>query len=155
MPEQIGREAAIPNPALEAFRVLIGTWNTLGSHPLVPGVTLHGRSSFEWLDGGAFLIWRSEIDEPRFPSGIAVIGRDDEQDSCTIVYFDERRVNRIYQTSLSGNVWKFWRNTPDFSQRVTATISADGQTIVSVGELSRDGVNWEGDLSLTYTKVNS
>ena len=154
MPEQIGHEAAIPNKALEAFRVLVGTWNTVGTHPLVPGVTLHGRASFEWIEGGAFLIWRSEInDDPRFPSGLAVFGHDDDQEGCTMVYFDQRGVSRIIQTTLSGNVWKTWRNAPGFSQRMTATISADGNTIVGKGELSKDGSTWEGDLSTTYTRV--
>ena len=57
-------EASIPNPALQPFGVLIGNWTTTGSHPLIPGTTLHGRASFEWLENGAFLLWRSEIDEP-------------------------------------------------------------------------------------------
>ncbi len=154
MSEQIGHKAAIPNPSLEAFRVLVGTWDTVGTHPLVPGVTLHGRVSFEWIEGGAFLLQRSEIlDDARFPNGIAIFGHDDAQEGCTMVYFDERGVSRIIQTTLKDNVWKTWRNAPGFSQRSTATISADGNTIVGVGELSRDGVHWEGDLSLTYTRV--
>ncbi|MCC6801602.1 MAG: hypothetical protein IT319_01860 [Anaerolineae bacterium] len=156
MSQPIGHEAAIPNPSLEPFRVLIGTWDTVGTHPLVPGVTLHGRSSFEWIEGGAFLIMRSEIlDDARFPSGIAVFGHDDDQEGCAMVYFDQRGVSRIIQTTLSGNVWKTWRNAPGFSQRFTGTISEDGNTIVGMGELSRDGSTWEGDLSLTYTKVKS
>jgi hypothetical protein len=32
------------------------------------------------LDGGAFLIMHSEIDEPEVPSGIAIIGSDDATD---------------------------------------------------------------------------
>lgn len=155
MSQQIGHEAAIPNPSLERFRVLVGTWNTVGAHPMVPGVTLHGRSSFEWIEGGAFLIMRSEIlDDERFPSGMAVIGHDDSQeDEYSMVYFDERGVSRIIQTTLSGNVWKTWRNAPGFSQRFTGTISEDGNTIVGKGEMCRDGTTWEGDLSLTYTRV--
>ena len=156
MPEPIAAKAAIPNPSLEAFRVLIGTWNTVGTHPLVPGVTLHGRASFEWIEGGAFLIWRSEIlDDPRFPSGIAVFGHDDAQEGCSIQYFDERRVSRIIQTTLSGNVWKTWRNAPGFSQRFTGTISEDGNTIVGVGELCEDDIHWKPDLSLTCTRAKS
>ena len=68
----VGNEAAKPNPALEPLGVLIGTWNTVGTHPLVPGKTFHGRTSFAWLDGGAFLIMRSEIDEPEIPDGVAI-----------------------------------------------------------------------------------
>jgi hypothetical protein len=42
-------EASIPNPALEPLSVLVGTWNTVGAHPLLHGMTLHGQTSFEWL----------------------------------------------------------------------------------------------------------
>jgi hypothetical protein len=153
MTQQIGYEASIPNPSLEPFRVLVGMWTTVGSHPLVPDTTLHGRASFEWLEGGAFLIMRSKVDDPRFPAGLAVFGHDDSQKDFSMVYFDERGVSRIIQTTLSGNVWKTWRNAPGFSQRFTGTISADENTIVGVGELSKDGSTWEGDLSLTYTRV--
>jgi hypothetical protein len=51
-------------------------------------------------------------------------------------------------------VWKWWRNAPGFSQRFTGVITADGRTIVSNGELSRDGARWEPDLALTYTRVD-
>jgi hypothetical protein len=68
----IGSEAAIPNPALKPLGFLVGEWLTEGSHPVLPGKTLHGRTSFAWSDGGAFLVMRSEIDEPEVPSGIAI-----------------------------------------------------------------------------------
>jgi hypothetical protein len=61
-------EASIPNPALKPLSVLIGEWDTVGAHPLIPDTTLHGRTSFEWLEGGAFLIMHSEIDEPGVPT---------------------------------------------------------------------------------------
>ncbi len=51
MGETIGKEAMISNPALEPLRALLGTWNTTGTHPLVPGTTFHGRSSFAWERG--------------------------------------------------------------------------------------------------------
>ena len=69
MPDTIGHEAAIPNPALQPLSFLIGEWSTEGSHAQLPGKTLHGRTSFRWSDGGAFLVMRSEIDEPEIPSG--------------------------------------------------------------------------------------
>ncbi len=69
--------ASIPNPALKPFSVLIGNWITAGTHRLVPDTMLHGCTSFEWLENGAFLMMRSEIDDPRFPSGIAIFGSDD------------------------------------------------------------------------------
>ena len=149
----VDNEAAKSNPALEPLSVLVGTWKTIGTHPLVPGTTFHGRTSFAWMAGGAFLIMHSEIDEPEIPSGIAVFGTDDTTGECSMLYFDERGVSRRYEVSLRDNVWKWWRNAPGFSQRCAGAIAADGRTIVSRGELSRDGARWEPDLELTYTRT--
>lgn len=71
MTEFADNEAAKPNPALQALAALVGEWKTIGTHPLVPDITFHGRTSFGWLAGGAFLIMHSQIDEPQIPSGIA------------------------------------------------------------------------------------
>jgi hypothetical protein len=154
IPDAIGTEATKPNRALESFGALIGTWSTVGTHPLVPGTTFHGRTSFAWIEGGAFLVMRSEIDEPKIPSGIAIFGTDDATGECSMLYFDERGVSRRYETSLQDNVWTWWRNDPEFSQRFSGTISTDGRTIVSRGELSRNGSDWQGDLELTYTRAD-
>jgi len=153
MVEFVGLEAAKPNLALAQLSPLLGTWQTAGTHPLLPGTTFHGRTSFAWLAGGAFLIMHSEIDEPGIPSGIAVFGSDDTTGECSMLYFDERGVSRRYEASVQNGVWRWWRNTAKFSQRFAGAIAADGRSIVSHGELSRDGKNWEPDLQLTYTRV--
>src|SRR3954452_14896241 len=77
MTAPIGREAQRLNPALTPRAPLLGDWRTTGTHPLVPGTTFHGRTSFSWHKGGAFVVMRSEIDEPEIPSAVAVIGSDD------------------------------------------------------------------------------
>jgi hypothetical protein len=146
-------EASFPNPALKPLNVLIGAWTTVGTHGLVPGTTYHGRTSFEWLAGGAFLIMHSEIDEPDIPSGIAIFGSDNDLGEYFMLYFDKRGVSRRYGVSLDNNVLQWWRTAPGFSQRNTLTILDDGATIIGKGELSKDGVSWEKDLDLTYTRV--
>ena len=147
------QEASIPNPALEPYGILIGRWSSVGTHPFVPGVTLRGRATFEWLEGGAFLLMHSEIDDARFPAGVAVFGSDDSAGKCFMLYFDERRVSRKYDVSLRDNVLRWWRDDSGFAQRFTATIAEDGRVIVGQGEMSRDGSPWEKDLSLTYTRM--
>ena len=147
------REASIPNPTLQPFSVLIGTWQTTGTHALIPNTTLHGRTSFEWMEGGAFILMRTEIDEPQVPSAIAVLGSDDETGEFFMLYFDERGVSRKYDMSFQDNVWRWWRQSPDFSQRYSGTISADGHRIVGKGEMLRDGSAWEKDLDLTYKRL--
>jgi hypothetical protein len=154
MTELLTNEAAKPNPLLAALGVLVGTWNTVGTHPLVPGKTFHGRTSFAWIEGGAFLVMRSQIDEPEIPSGIAIFGTDDATRECSMLYFDERGVSRRYETSLHDNVWTWWRNAPELSQRFTGTVAPDGRTIVARGEMSKNGSSWEPDLALTYTRAD-
>jgi hypothetical protein len=147
-------EAAKPNPLLQPLSVLVGTWNTVGTHPLVPGKMFHGRTSFSWIASGAFLLMESRIDEREIPSGIAIFGTDDATSECSMLYFDERGVSRRYATRIHANEWQWWRNAADFSQRFIGTIAADGRTIVSRGELSRNGGPWEPDLALTYTRAD-
>jgi len=147
-------EASIPNPKLKPFSALIGKWRTVGTHPLVPGTTFHGHTTFEWFEGGAFLIMHSEIDEPGIPSGVAIFGSDDATGEYFMLYFDERGVSRKYEVSFGDNTWRWWRNAPGFSQRFSGTFMDGGRTIVGKGELSKDGSLWEGDLALTYTRAD-
>ena len=153
MTDLADNEAAKPNPALEPLGVLVGAWQTTGTHQLVPGATFHGRTSFAWMAGGAFLIMQSKTDEPDIPSGIAIFGTDDTAGECSMLYFDERGVSRRYEVSLENNVWKWWRNAPDFSQHFTVTIAPDGRTMTSQGQYSRNGGKWEPDLELRYTRL--
>ncbi|MGI8496490.1 MAG: hypothetical protein ACR2OG_02760 [Gemmatimonadaceae bacterium] len=128
-------------------------WTTVGKHPLVPDTVFHGRTSFDWLDGGAFLIMRSEIEEAGIPSGIAIIGSDNAVGQFTMLYFDERGVSRRYEVTIRDNIMTWCRDAPGFSQRFTCTLAGDGRTIHGRGELSRDGLSWEGDLELTYARA--
>lgn len=156
MAKNLKNEASIPNPALEPFGVLVGEWKTIGTHPYVPDTTFHGHALFEWIEGGAFLIWRSETEETGIPSGMAIFGSDDATKEYFMLYFDERKISRKYDVSIHDHILKWERNTPEFSQRFTWTIADDGNTILSQGELSRDGgMNWEQDLKSTFTRIKS
>ena len=148
----IGVEAAIPNPALAPLQAVVGTWRTVGRHPYLPDTVLHGRTSFAWMDGGAFLVMRTEIDEPLIPSGIAIIGSDDATGRFSMLYFDERGVSREYEVTIGDGVFTWSRNTPAFSQRFVCTIAPDGRSMSGKGEMSRDGAPWEKDLELDYTR---
>ena len=153
MTKQTGSEALRSNPTLKPFEPLIGEWRTTGTHPLLPGKTLHGRASFSWIEGGAFLILRSEIDEPEVPSGMAILGSDDAEGTFSMLYFDERGLSRRYGVTISGDVMTWSRDDPKFRQRMTLAIDAGGTRIVSTGEMSREGKPWEGDLELTYERL--
>jgi hypothetical protein len=153
MEQKTKHEAAIPNTALKPFEILIGEWKTIGTHPYFPDMTFHGQTSFQWMEKGAFMIMHSEIDEPGIPSGIAIFGSDDTTGEFFMLYFDERNVSRKLDVSFSDNVLKWWRNATGFSQHFTGTFINNGNTMIGKGELSKDGIIWEKDLELTYTRV--
>jgi hypothetical protein len=144
-----------PTTSLKPFDVLIGEWDMVGTHPMIPS-PVKGHSSFEWLRDGALLVWHFNW-EPgsEIPNAYNVIGHDDAIEPCSTLYTDERGVSRIYQMTLAGGIWKMWRDSPDFSQRMTGTLSDDGNSITVRGELSHDGSTWEQDLSITYTRRNN
>jgi hypothetical protein len=151
----IGPEAQRRNPALEPLSPLVGVWRTTGSHPLVPGTTFHGRTSFEWHEHGAFLLMRSEIDEPEIPSAVAVIGSDDAAGTFTMVYFDERDISRRYTVEVADGEVCWYRDEAGFAQRMEISVAADGTRLDGRGTMSRDGGPWEDDLQLTYQRLDS
>jgi hypothetical protein len=147
-----------PSRARSSCRVG-GEWETEATHQLLPGTVIHGQVTFEWLEGGFFLIWHAHYDHTDIPDSIAILGCDDTGDlrnpsgGCSLHYFDQRGVTRLYHLSAEAGVWRFWRDSPGFSQRFAGTLSPDGWTVDGVAELCSDGSTWDQDLRITYKRV--
>jgi hypothetical protein len=109
-----------------------------------------GRTTFEWLEGGHFLIGRSTNEHPDFPDSLTVLGPDG--DGLSMRYFDSRGVVRTYATSLADGVWHLSRDDPDFAQRFAGTLDEGGGTITGVWQLCEDGSTWNDDLEITYRR---
>ena len=119
---------------------------------LVPGKTLPGRASFAWHEGGAFLIMRAQVDEPRFPSGVAIIGSDDVAGTFVMSYFDERGISRFYDVTVGERSVTWRRDDPALSQSMTITAGDDGDTLIGTGRMSEKGGPWTDDLSQTFSR---
>jgi hypothetical protein len=131
---------------MQSLEVLVGEWTVEIVHPALPPIS--ARQRFEPILGGRFILHHVTVDHPDFPDSISVLGPDRSH------YFDTRGVTRTYQMSLAGGVWKLWREDPDFWQRFTATIGADGDTITATYEMSHDsGATWQHDFALNYRRV--
>ncbi|MGH2758317.1 MAG: hypothetical protein ACRDKJ_02015 [Actinomycetota bacterium] len=145
-------------PEHPSLGALVGDWTTEMTHRLLPDSVLRGRSTFELLEGGKFLLQREHLDHPEFPdSSHAVIGGAGADD-LRMHYFDSRGVVRIFEMTIDAGVWTFVRSKTDFSplefhQRLTWTLSEDGQTMAALGEISQDGVTWEEDINVTYRRT--
>jgi hypothetical protein len=138
------------DPALEPFDALIGTWATEAKHRLVDEV-VPGDATFEWLEGGHFLIQRSHSDHELFPDGISVIGAPESGDGLVMEYFDSRGVRRTYDISLEDGVLRIWRDAPGFDQRYEATLAPD--EFEGVFQLAETPGEWVDDLTVTYRRV--
>jgi hypothetical protein len=137
------------DPSLEPFDALIGTWATEATHPLVDAV-VSGTVTFEWLEGGHFLVQRSSNDHELFPDAICVIGAPETGRGLVMEYFDSRGVRRTYRASLDDGVLRFWRDSPGFDQRFSATLGHD--SFEGLSQLARTPGDWEDDLKLTYRR---
>lgn len=144
------------NPALKHLEVLIGNWDmeiSDASFLPSPSDTATGHVSFDWLEDGAFLVMHMGDKPPSPPDAIWLISRDESTPDYTVLYYDSRRVSRVYEMSFSDDVWKMWRKSPGFWQRFEGKLSNNGDTITAHWEKSSDGTKWEHDFNITYTRV--
>jgi hypothetical protein len=135
--------------ALEGFEALVGTWDTEATHPLFDGVVT-GSVTYEWLEGGHFLVQRSHNDHDKFPDAICVIGAPEAGEGLLMEYFDSRGVRRTYGISLDDGVLRIWRDEPGFDQRALATLAPDSFEVVY--QLARAPGDWKDDLRSTYRR---
>ncbi len=143
----------LKNPMLEPFNILTGEWKTVGHHRLMPGTTFHGHTSFNWLEGGTFIVMHTQMDEPEVPDSASVIGSDDAAGRLYMLYYDVRGISRKFEVRFNGNVLEMWRDFPGFSQRCKCVVKDGGNSMEGIWELCEDGVNWVRDMELIYTKV--
>ena len=137
------------HPTLEPFDALIGTWVTEATHPMFDAV-VPGSATFQWLEGGRFLIQRSRNDHELFPDAISVIGAPEAGDGLVMEYFDSRGVRRTYGVSLDGGVLRIWRDAPGFDQRFSATL--DPVAFEGQWQLARAPGEWKDDLRVVYRR---
>jgi hypothetical protein len=136
---------------------LIATWEF---EPFVEGRSAgRGRATFEWIEGGAFVLERSRADwtDPGWVENApvtsqCVLGWDHSTGEVVQLYSDDRRVLRIYRGSLTDEAWTLERAAPDFHQRFVGIFSDGGRTIDGRWESSPDGTAWELDFPITYRK---
>jgi hypothetical protein len=137
------------DPALEPFEALIGTWDTVATHPMVDAV-VPGTVTYEWLEGGRFIVQRSHNDHELFPDAICVIGAPETGDGLVMEYFDSRGVRRTYGTSMDDGVLRIWRDASGFDQRFEVKVEPDG--FEGVHQLAETPGEWRDDLKVVYRR---
>lgn len=160
--ERIRQRVTPSQPALRPLEAFIGEWDMMFS---IDGLAVgRGWAIFSWLEDHSFVVQQADA-ELSVP-GMAVkrsanspmplttiIGFDDLSNHFSMLYADARGVLRIYQMSFRDGIWKLWRDAPGFFQRFTATFSDENEIITGCWETSSDGLMWEYDFEVTYSKV--
>jgi hypothetical protein len=154
-----------PADALARLGVFIGDWTMEvrlpGRQPAPSGAVGDGpvgRSRFEWILGGQFLLQHTEIPIREAPDSLAIVGIDPRSGGFTQHYYDSRGVVRLYEMGFADGVWTLTRTSPDFSpldfrQRFTGTFSQDGNSITGAWQKDLASAGWEHDFDLTYRRV--
>jgi len=120
------------NPALQDLKELIGSWEMeLSNASFLPDskTVIKGTASFEWFEGGDFLILRQGTKKKVTPWATWFIGHDKDSKNYTILYLDDKQSSRVHEMSFGNGIWKLWRNSPEFIQRFTGKISKEKKEI--------------------------
>ena len=137
------------DPALEAYDALVGAWSTEATHPQFDGVVA-GTMTFEWLEGGRFLVQRSSTEHELFPDALCVMGAPEHGDGLTMEYFDSRGVRRTYGTAIEQGVLRIWRDHPTFAQRFRAALGEPA--FDGLWQLAETPGDWRDDLAMRYRR---
>jgi hypothetical protein len=143
-----------PRSKLEPFGALIGGWAVEVTHPAVEGTVISGWTTYEWLEGGRFLIQRAANEHPDFPDSLSVIGVMEGDTDLSTQYFDSRGVHRVYAVAFDGRELMLARDEPGFAQRLSATLSDDGSTFSGVWQLNQGDQGYRDDLAFTFRRAS-
>jgi hypothetical protein len=144
---------ADPRAKLEPFEALIGEWTVELTHPAFEGTVIRGRTTYEWLEGGRFLIQRAMNEHPDFPDSISVIGVMEGESDLSMQYFDSRGVHRVYAVGFDGSELTIAREASEFDQRLSARLSDDGSTLSGVWQMDEGG-GYRDDLAFTFRRAS-
>jgi hypothetical protein len=142
-----------PKEKLEPYQALIGAWEIEMTHRLLPDTVVHGRATYEWLEGGRFLLQHAGSEHPDFPDSLSVIGVMEGESDVSVQYFDSRGVHRAYAIAFDGRELTTLRDVPGFAQRSSALLSDDGMTLTGVSQLNEDDRGYVDDLSFTWRRA--
>lgn len=145
-------EAVLPDPRLQFFNKLVGTWN-LKHRDLKTGEEWLGRDTFQWMDGGFFLAFHHEEFEKNI-KGLMIIGYEKKWGEDTP---SEEVIGHWFESSTGSHyiyIWEvddksviFWLEGRDSGMSFKGTFSDDHKTISGTWK-------WpDGGYDLIMTKV--
>lgn len=120
------REFPRPDPALKALNVMVGVWDVQG-RDFTTNDVVSGQSTFEWLEGGFFLVHRFSFDYAgRKFAGIEFIGYDQKSQHLKTHVFSENNPEPLeYTWEVDEESFTNWFGEISASNRYKGKFSKD------------------------------
>lgn len=143
---QTAQQQPKPNPDLKGLDKLVGTWKVSGG--------VQGTNTFEWAEGGFFLIQRFDFEQAgRKIKGMEIIGHEQKfgdepsKEIRTRLYsfLDGMTLDYVYE--IDGDGFTYWMGEKGSSSYMKGKFSEDGNTYT--GEWTYPG----GGYKVAGTKV--
>jgi hypothetical protein len=138
---------------LEQLNPFVGVWKTEGEMKAGPNaqVKFTAVDTYEWLDGGHFLVHRFDADMPDGKvQGIEVIGYNRETKSYPMHSFDNSGKVSLMQARLEQDTWTFEGE----SIRFRGGFQNGGKVFAGLWELrSGEGAAWQPLMQVSLMKI--
>ena len=139
-----------PHPALRALEVIVGVWDLKG-RDFTSQEEIRGQSTFEWLDGGFFLVHRFHFDYAgRLFKGVEYIGYDEKSRHLKTRVFSNQGPDALqYTWEVDEKTFTNWFGDVGSDTHYAGKFSEDRNTLI--GEWEWPG----GGYAATMTRVSS
>lgn len=130
-----------PHPAMRSLDVLVGTWQVSG-----PGH--RGTVTYEWMDGGHFLVQHIELVQDGQPTtGVEYIGYDPDSGTLKSHFFGSSGDILEYVYEVADRELTIWFGQPGSPAKYNGTFDAQANTATG-------GWTWPGGgYTSTMTRV--
>lgn len=120
-----------PNPALKALEVMVGTWDLKG-RDFTTNDEIRDQSTFEWMEGGFFLVHRFHIGyADRMFTGIEYIGYDEKGGHLkTHVFSTQNPTPLEYTWEVNENTFTNWFGDVGSENYYKGKFSGDKNTLI-------------------------
>jgi hypothetical protein len=137
-----GKLPAEPYPQLRQLDRLIGTWEATGSF-------LNGVMTFEWMEGGFFLIQHVDAEAGGRPiKGTEYIGFDEDTQTLRSHYMDVHGDNFTYTWEIDDDTIRTWFGDKSSDNYFEGLFSEDGNSYTGAWQ-------WPGGgYEVTLTRVS-
>ncbi|WP_216215614.1 DUF1579 family protein [Amycolatopsis aidingensis] len=143
-----------PGPELERLGPLVGRWRSQGrtvSTGTEPSIEISGTDTYEWLDGGFFLVHHVDVqlDGERYRAIELIGGYDPVRETYTARSYDSHGETSTMTLRVgAGGEWTFVG--VDSGERATLTVGE--RSMAAVWERSADGVRWQPWMDMTFSR---